>query len=114
MLYIGDEFRRRMDLLNLDVNTLSDDSFVEIDDIKKIMHNDISYEEIDEFDLKLLCGVLHCKPEYFTNEDVKKRDLLNSSMNRGNDDNKSKKVKAKIQDFMNDFEFINDIVINEI
>lgn len=114
MLYIGSELSNRMNILNLTVQELADKSFLDENDIKKMMHNDIPYEEIDEFDLNLLCGVLHCKPEYFIDNDVRKTDLLNSTLNRGTDDDKSTKIKAKLQDFMNDFEFINKVLSSDI
>jgi hypothetical protein len=34
-------------------------------------------------------------------------------MNRGKDSIKSKNVKAKIQDFMNDYAFVNEVLLEE-
>jgi len=34
-------------------------------------------------------------------------------MNRGKDSVKSKKVKAKVQDYMNDFAFVNEALLDE-
>ena len=34
-------------------------------------------------------------------------------MNRGKDSDKSKNVKAKIKDFMNDFAFVNEVLLEE-
>ena len=34
-------------------------------------------------------------------------------MSRGKDSVKSKNVKAKIQDFMNDFAFVNEVLLEE-
>ena len=110
MPYIGVDVQDRMDLLGLTVSELADKSFLDEEEISSILNNEIALEEIDEFDLALICGVLHCKPEYFTNDVVRERDLLLASMNRGVDTEKSRKVKAKLQDFMNDFTFINGIL----
>ena len=44
---------------------------------------------------------------------VRNKDLLVSTMNRGEDSVKYKNVKAKIQDFMNDFVFVNEILLEE-
>ena len=46
----------------------------------------------------------------FVNEEKRKKDLLISTMNRGKDTVKSKNVKAKIQDFMNDYAFICEVL----
>lgn len=110
MLYIGEDVKNRMNLLDLTVDEVADKAFMEKGAVDAIIQNKVALEEIDEFDLSLLCGVLHCKTEFFTDEAVKRKDLLLASMNRGLDNEKSRKVKAKIQDFMNDFAFVTDVL----
>ena len=90
-------------------SALSEMTFVDEDIMKDILADKMAYEEIDEFDMSLMCSVLHCDAHYFTDSKVRNRDLLISTMNREKDTVKSKNVKAKIQDYMNDFTFISEI-----
>lgn len=110
MLYIGSDVQDRMNLLGLNVEELADKTFLEENVVNAILNNEIALEEIDEFDLSLICSVLHCRENFFTDVSVKEKDLLLASMNRGADNEKSMNVKAKIQDFMNDFAFVTDVL----
>lgn len=110
MLYIGKDVQDRMELLGLTAHEVADRAFMEKEEIDAIIQNKIALEEIDEFDLSLICSILHCKPEFFVDTDVRERDLLLTSMNRGVDNEKSTKIKAKIQDFMRDFAFVEEIL----
>lgn len=110
MQYIGSELRNRMDLLGIDISTLSNMTFLDEAVISNIINDQFAFEEIDEFDLALICSALHCDTQYFVNDEVRKKDLLISTMNRGKDTIKSKNVKAKIQDFLNDYAFINEVL----
>lgn len=102
MQYIGSELQDRMNLLGIDSSALSEITFMDEETISDIIKNKISYEDIDEFDMSLICSALHCDARYFTDREVRNKDLLISTMNRGKDSVKSKNVKAKIQDYMND------------
>lgn len=113
MQYIGSELQDRMNLLGIDVSTLSEMTFMDEDVLKDILNNKQAYEDIDEFDLSLICSALHCDALYFIDGEVRNKDLLVSTMNRGKDSVKSKNVKAKIQDFMNDYAFVNEILLEE-
>lgn len=110
MQYIGSELQDRMDLLGIDISTLSNITFLDEDVISDIINDKFSFEEIDEFDLTLICSALHCDTQYFVNDEVKNKDLLISTMNRGKDTVKSKNIKAKIQDYMNDYAFISGVL----
>lgn len=110
MLYIGKDMQDRMTLLGLTANDVADKTFMNEDDILAILEDKVALEEIDDFDLSLICGVLHCKKEFFSDKKVKEKDLLLSSMNRGSDNKKSLTVKAKIQDFLNDFAFVTEVL----
>lgn len=110
MLYIGKDVQDRMKLLGLTADEVADKAFVDKEQIDAIVQNQIALEEIDEFDLSLICGVLHCTPEFFQDTVTKSNDLLVASMNRGLDNENSMKIKAKIQDFMRDFTFVEDIL----
>ena len=111
MKYIGNELRKRMNIFNMDCSTLSKESFVDEDVIKKLIANKLTYEEIDTFDLELLCNSLHCDTRYFIDNDVKRRDLVFSTTNKAKDTLVSIKVKAKIQDFLNDYIFMKNILL---
>lgn len=113
MQYIGSELQDRMNLLGIDISTLSEMTFIDEAVIWGIINNESAYEEIDEFDLSLICSALHCDIKYFIDGDVRNYDLLISTMNRGKDSVKSRNVKAKIQDFMNDFAFVNEVLLEE-
>ena len=113
MQYIGRELQDRMDLLDISISALSEMTFVDEDTLGKIIKNKLAYDDIDEFDMSLICSALHCDEHYFINSEVRKKDLLVSTMNRGKDSIKSQKVKAKIQDFMNDFAFVNEIMLED-
>ena len=111
MQYIGSELQDRMNLLGIDVSALSEITFMDEETICDIIENRISYEDVDEFDMSLICSALHCDAQYFIDGEVRNKDLLISTMNRGKDSVKSKNVKAKIQDFMSDFAFVNEVLL---
>lgn len=111
MLYIGNDMQDRMNLLGLTVEDVASRTFLEKDDVDAIIHDRIGLPDIDEFDFSLICSVLHCKPEYFTDKTVKDSDLLAVSMNRGSDNEKSLNVKAKLQDYLDDLSFVNEILL---
>ena len=91
MRYIGYELKNRMDMLGIDVFALSEMTFMDEDIIRDIIAD----------------------THYFIDGEVRNKDLLVSTMNRGEDSVKYKNVKAKIQDFMNDFVFVNEILLEE-
>lgn len=108
-MYIGEELQKRMDLLGLTTDEVANNAFMEKEDVDVIVQNKIALEDIDEFDMELICSVIHCKPEFFTDANVREEDLLLASMNRDFDNEKSMKVKAKLQDFISDFAFVMDV-----
>lgn len=108
--YIGKVLSDRMDSLGINVSTLADMTFMDIDSITSIIEDKKYYEEIDEFDMSLISSALHCAPGFFVDSSVRKNDLLFSTMNRGRDTVKSRVVKAKIQDFMNDYAFVSEVM----
>ncbi len=110
MQYIGTDMQERMDLLGLTAKQVAERAFMEENDINLIINNKVALDDIDEFDISLICNILHCKPEYFTDTMVKSKDLLVAAMNRGNDNEISIGVKAKIQDFLNDFAFVKEVL----
>ena len=113
MQYIGSELQERMNLLGINVSALSEITFMDEETIRDIIENRLSYEDVDEFDMSLICSALHCDTQYFIDGEVRNKDLLISTMNRGKDSVKSKTVKPKIQDFMKDFAFVNEVLLQE-
>ena len=113
MQYIGSELQERMNLLGINVSALSEITFMDEETIRDIIENRLSYEDVDEFDMSLICSALHCDTQYFIDGEVRNKDLLISTMNRGKDSVKSKTVNAKIQDFMKDFAFVNEVLLEE-
>ena len=106
---IGCLVKERMDLLDMDITSLSDESFVDIEILQHILVDD-SEEQIDEFDMNMIASSLYCTPEYFTNADVRAKDIVTNSLNRGADNSRSILRKAKIQNFVRDFVFIQEII----
>lgn len=113
MLYIGEYVQERMSLLGMSTDELACKTFLKPWEINCIIRNKLALEEIDEFDLSIISNALHCKPEYFYNENVRKKDFLVNTMNRGNDTENSINVKVKIQDYLNDFIFVNEILAED-
>lgn len=109
-MFIGTILQERMNSLNKDTDSLSKDSFVDSDLIKKITNNIIGIEDIDSYDLELISDVLFCSPEYFTDEKIRRSDLINSSYNRGTDTFKTAIAKGQIQNFARDFLFVDKII----
>ena len=114
MQYIGSELQDRMNLLGIDVSTLSKMTFMDEEIISDIVNNKSAYEDIAEFDLSLICSALHCDAQYFVDGEVRNNDLLISTMNTGKDSIKSKNVKAKIQDFISDYDFVNEMTLEDV
>lgn len=109
MRYIGNTLKRRMDMLEIDAAILAEMVFMDEGTIRNIINNEIPYEMIDEFDMALISSVLHCNEQYFEYPDTH-NDFLDRVFDKEKDSNSSKKAKIKIQDFLNDFMFINGVV----
>lgn len=110
MAQFADLFVKRMKMVGLDdVKILSEKSFVDEEIIEKICAGELSLSQIDDFDFDLLCSTLKCEREYFCSEEVRKNDILSASLNRGEDDPKTIKIKLKLQEFMNDFIFLDSL-----
>lgn len=108
MTYIGRDLKERIALLGLDSTTLASMPSLDEDLVNSIAENKLAYEDIDEFDLALLCNALHCEPSYFINGEVKSKDFLAKTIKQ-TDSLEVKKIKIKVRDFVNDFAFINKI-----
>lgn len=106
---IGELLRNRMEQIGYTSSALATKSFVDETLINDLLSNSIEAEQVDEFDMGLLCSALHCNKRFFLNEDARKNDLLVAAYNRGNDNRVSNLAKARIQDYLNDFDFVCDL-----
>lgn len=109
MTCIGKDMRERMELLGLTEDGLAEKAVLERDTVDAILRDEVAFEEIDPFDMALLCNALCRKPDFFTDESVKERDLVSASDRPASDDEKSRNVKARIGDFMNDFALVEEV-----
>lgn len=57
--------KERMNTLEIDATTLAEMVFMDEGTIRNIINNEIPYEMIEEFDIALICNVLHCDEQYF-------------------------------------------------
>lgn len=109
---IGEILYDRMSVFNLDANALAEISFVDDTIINNLLSDTMLFEELDDFDKEMICNALYCDKEYFVNEQIRKRDIISSSLNRGGDTPQSILVKGRIQSFLSDYIFIKDILNN--
>lgn len=109
MRYIGNTLKKRMDMLEIDATTLAEMTFMDVSMIRNIVDNKIPYEKIDKFDVGLICNALHCDEQYFEHSDIHK-DFLSEIFDKEKDSNASKKTKIKIQEFLSDFMFLNEVM----
>lgn len=107
--YIGDTLKKRMDILEIDAATLAEMAFMDAEVVKNIVNNKIPYEKIDQFDMALISSALHCNEQYFEYPDTH-NDFLGKVIDKEKDSDASKKAKIKIQDFLNDFIYVNKIM----
>lgn len=109
-MYIGEIMQERMQALNISAEHLAEESLTDIELIDDILNNNKTLEDIEEFDIEFISDVLYCSPEYFIDKEIRDKDILYSSLNRGVKDTKSNITKAKLQKFANDFSFLMEIV----
>lgn len=109
-MFVGELVLERMQALGLDVQTLSKNSLVDEAVISQVISNTSSIDDLDEFDLDMICGVLYCSSDYFYSEEARRKDIISGSFNRGDDTPKSMKVKGNIQSFVNDFILMQDMM----
>lgn len=110
MKYIGKDLTSRMKSLGISADQLAKMTFIDDSIIESLMNDTYSYDDMDDFDKKLVCDALHCDEKYFDSKKVKSYDLLFATMNRGNDTVKSNLVKIKIQDYMRDYAFVEELM----
>lgn len=105
-MLIGEILEERMKCLGINIDELSEKSLIDKEVLIEIINNE---RTIDELELDFISQVLYCTQDYFKDSDIRKKDVLNCALNRGNSDVKSNIVKVKLQQFASDFEFLMTI-----
>lgn len=108
-MYIGHVLKQRMDYFKISKEKLSEEALVDIDELNMILNDNITYDNIDELTLEFISQILYCKPEYFINNSIRNKDLINACYNRGNSTPKSNKIKGILQSFTEDLSFLCEL-----
>jgi hypothetical protein len=109
MHFIGKDLQYRMNALFLNEEELAEKAYINRAVIQGICANEIPLEDVDAYDFELLCGVLHCTSAFFTDKDVREKDLLVALSNK-HDTKTTVYAKVRMQDFVNDFTFVNEVL----
>lgn len=88
--------------MGITLEDLADKSFLTKEYIEEILSDEVLLESINDYDLALICNILGVQEEYFSDEKVRKNDLVNAK-----DTKKVKEVKVRLQNYMYDFNFLN-------
>lgn len=106
---IGSQLKERMEYFKISEEKLSEEALIDIEELNMILENKISYDKIDDITLEFISQVLYCKPEYFIDESIRNKDLVNACYNRGNSTPKSNKIKGMLQSFTEDLSFLFEL-----
>ncbi|KMK77959.1 hypothetical protein [Alkalihalobacillus pseudalcaliphilus] len=106
---IGNILKERMDCFNISEEALCEEALIESEELQAILSNEVSYSEIDEVTLSFISQVLYCSPEYFADKQLRDKDLVRCSLNRGASTPKSNEVKGILQMFSEDFSFLIEL-----
>lgn len=107
---IGNLLEDRMKSLDISATQLADSVFLDEADIDNILENKVTLNQVDSFDLDLISQALYCKPNYFSDPKIREKDLINSSLNRGISDISTNTIKGRIQQLVNDFDFLRGLM----
>lgn len=99
----------RMKMLGISRNELSEKSLVSKEIIDKLCANQIGWEDIHELDKNLIAHTLYCNLEYFSNEEVRKKDIVTNSFYRGEVCVDVNKIKAKIERLGKDYIYLKQL-----
>ena len=108
---IGNILKERMDYFRISKEQLSEEALIDIEELNMILCNEITFDEIDEITLEFISQIVYCKPEYFIDESVRSKDIVNACYNRGNSTPKSNKVKGILQSFTEDLAFLCELQV---
>lgn len=107
MEYIGTYISERLELLKITKKELSNKTLIDENLLNDIIENKKKIDR-EEFDLYLISNVLHCKPLYFYEKEVRKNDFLKNIIDK-DDTVDTIRVKIKIYKMMNDSNFVDEI-----
>lgn len=105
-MLFGDIVKERLKCLGMTFDDLIEVSMLDKDLCESICENRLSSTDLDEFDLSVLSSTLYCDPNYFTDENIRNKDVVFCSCNRGDDTPQSNLIKAKLQSYMRDLLFV--------
>ncbi len=108
-MFIGNLLKERLEMLDMTPADVVNQSFLDMDLIRKILNDEIELENIDYFSLSILCNVLHCKPEYFSEPGIREKDLVYAGKGQKYESPESMRVRANLQTFVNDFGFVQEV-----
>ena len=78
---IGAILKERMDLLCVSkAQLLADTVSLDARELDAVLADEKPLDEIDPFDLGIICSILHCGPEYFLDKGIRDKDFLNNSI----------------------------------
>lgn len=106
---IGKILKERMNLFDISISELSERTLIDENQIKNILQDKLTIEQIDIFDLDVISYELYCTPEYFIDHKTREADVLFTCRNRGTDNLQSILAKARIQKFVRDIVFLEEV-----
>ena len=107
-MQVADIIRLRMSQLGMDIQELSDRTFMDKSMIDDLLKNKISLKELDYIDIEFLESGLYCLPGYLTDKSVRESDILYNINDVSNV--KANKVKVLIQSMLHDLEFMESLL----
>jgi len=102
--------KQRMEQFGYDSIKLASESFTDISLINNLIEGKVSVNDLDDFKLQMISSTLCCTPDFFTDENVRKNDIVNASYNRGVDTVKSNRVKVKLKGMVNNYLYAEKIL----
>lgn len=107
-MQVADIIRLRMSQLGMDIQELSDRTFMDEKIISNLISNKIDLKDLNCIDIEFLESGLYCLPGYLTDKSVREKDILYNVNDMSNI--KANKVKVLIQSMVYDFEFLQSLL----
>ena len=103
-----DILKSRMELLDITTKELADTVFMTTSEVKNILDGIVGYDDLDSFDISLLCSALYCSDDYFENKETRDKDMLNNLI-ATSDTLKIIEVKKRISSYLYNMGFIKSV-----
>lgn len=94
-----------MDALGVSIHELSKDTFIEEEVLGGVLGEELPFEALSEFNVSILCNALHINKRTLEKD---YEDLLTQTES-ASDTVSSRQAKAKIQDYMEDLSFVDEV-----